>query len=75
MKIRKFREASGMNKTELARKMGVSIPTVSRWEIGEDYPAAARLPALAAALDCTIDQLYGCPAGTAPEPREGGWTQ
>lgn len=48
-----------MNKTELAKKMGVSIPTVSRWKNGEDLPAAARLPALAVALDCTIDELFG----------------
>ena len=59
MNIQKYREAAGMNKTELAKKMGVSIPTISRWEKGEDFPAAARLPALAAALSCTIDQLYG----------------
>lgn len=59
LKIQKYREATGMNKTELAKKMGVSIPTVSRWENGEDLPAAARLPALAAALDCTIDELFG----------------
>ena len=59
MKIREDREAAGMNKTELAKKMGVSIPTISRWESGEDFPSAARLPALAAALDCTIDEFYG----------------
>ena len=59
LKIQKYREATGMNKTEVAKKMGVSIPTVSRWENGEDLPAAARLPALAVALDCTIDELFG----------------
>lgn len=45
--------------SELARKMNVSLPTVCRWEKGEDLPAAARLPALASALDCTIDELFG----------------
>lgn len=59
MEIRKYRELARLSKTELARKLGVSIPTVSRWENGEDFPAAARLPALATALDCTIDELYG----------------
>lgn len=59
LKIREYREAAGMNKTELAKKMGVSIPTITRWERGEDNPLADRLPALAEALDCTIDQLYG----------------
>lgn len=59
MKIRKFREAAGMTMKELADKVGVSIATVSRWENGEDFPAAARFPLLADALDCTIDELFG----------------
>lgn len=59
MNIRKYREKAGLNMSELARKMSVSLPTVCRWEKGEDFPAAARLPALASALDCTIDELFG----------------
>lgn len=59
LKVQAYREAAGMNKTELAKRMGVSIPTVSRWESGEDYPSGPRLPVLAEALGCTIDQLYG----------------
>lgn len=59
MNIRKYREAAGLSKSDLARKMKVSLPTVCRWEKGEDYPAASRLPELAAALDCTIDELFG----------------
>lgn len=58
MNIRKYREAAGLSKSELAKKMRVSVPTVCRWESGEDYPAAARLPALASALDCAIDDLF-----------------
>lgn len=59
MNIRKYREKAGLNMSELARKMNVSLPTVCRWEKGEDLPTAARLPALASALDCTIDELFG----------------
>lgn len=40
VKIRKFREAAGLTMKELAGKVGVSVPTVSRWENGEDLPAA-----------------------------------
>ena len=40
MKIRKFREAAGLTMKELAGKVGVSVATVSRWESGEDLPAA-----------------------------------
>lgn len=59
MNIRKYREAAGLNKSELARKMNVSLPTVCRWEKGEDCPAAARILKLASVLDCTIDELFG----------------
>jgi len=59
MEIRKYREAAGLLKSELAKKMGVSNSTVFRWEAGEDYPAANKLPALAAVLGCTIDELFG----------------
>lgn len=59
LKIRECREATGMNRAELARVMGVSFTTVNRWEIGETHPLADRLPDLADALNRTIDQLYG----------------
>jgi len=59
MQIRRYRLAKDWTMLDLAKKLGVSVPTVSRWESGEDYPAAARLPALASALDCTIDELFG----------------
>lgn len=57
--IRKYREAAGMNMSELARRMRVSLPTVFRWESGEAYPSASRIPELAAELGCSIDELYG----------------
>lgn len=58
MNIRKYREAAGLNKAELAKKMRVSVPTVCRWESGEHLPTADRLPELASALECTIDELF-----------------
>lgn len=64
MQIRKYRLAKELTMAELANKLGVSVPTVSRWESGEDFPSAARLPALADALDCSIDELYArAPSG------------
>lgn len=64
LNIRKYREAAGMTKSDLAKRMRVSVPTIIRWERGEDYPAAARLPELATVLDCSIDDLYALePAG------------
>ncbi len=64
MEIRICREAAGLTASELARKVGVTLAAVSRWESGLDTPSAARLPKLAQALDCTIDQLFGL----APPP-------
>ncbi len=66
MEIRICREAAGLTATELARKVGVTPAAVSRWEAGLDVPASFRLPRLAQALDCSIDQLFGL----AP-PRDG----
>lgn len=68
MNIRKYREAAGLTKSDLAKKMRVSLPTVSRWEAGTDYPAAARLPALARALDCSIDDLFADESFVRPRP-------
>ena len=31
---------------------------ISAWESGEKMPRASQLPALAEALNCTIDDLY-----------------
>lgn len=38
--------------------MGVSYQAVGKWERGESFPVAAQLPALAKALQCSIDDLY-----------------
>lgn len=59
MPIRQLRERLGMSMAELAEKMGVTVATVSRWETGEALPVTSRMGALADALHCTIDELYG----------------
>ena len=42
MPIRQLRERLGMSMAELAEKMGVTVPTVSRWETGEALPVTFR---------------------------------
>ncbi len=32
--LRRFREAAGLTQGELAKKLGVALNTVSRWELG-----------------------------------------
>ncbi len=38
--------------------VGVSAPSVARWESGQDFPKGEKLPAIAAALDQPLDVLF-----------------
>ena len=57
-KIKKLRLFINMSQKELAKKMGLSPSTVSMWEKGERSPRTDKLPDLARALGCTIDDLF-----------------
>ena len=63
--ITKRREALGLSKAELGRRVGVTGPAVKAWEDPGRFPEAEKLPAIADALDCTIDALFG---REAPRP-------
>lgn len=56
--IRKRRERAGLTQAQLADKLGVTKNAVCIYEAGRATPATDKLPALAAALGCTIDELY-----------------
>lgn len=56
--IQERREALGMTQEELAKIMGVDAMSVSRWERGLRFPRGRRLPQLAQALKCTVNDLY-----------------
>lgn len=56
------RKAAGLTQADLAAKVGVCRTAVVAWESGKSYPPASKLPAIAAALHCTIDDLYKAPA-------------
>jgi transcriptional regulator with XRE-family HTH domain len=57
--IRALRKSKGLTQVELAQKLGCSQALVVQYEKGESQPSAEKLPALAATLNVTIDQLYG----------------
>lgn len=57
--IRDKREALNITQSELAEQMGVKRNTISQWETGSRHPDHNKIPDLAAALGCTIDELYG----------------
>lgn len=56
------RKAAGLTQAALAHVIGVSQSSIASWEAGAYYPTADKLPAIAAALSCTIDDLYNVPA-------------
>lgn len=52
------RKDAGLNQTQLAELCGVSQAAVAAWESGIKHPTADKLPKIAEALGCTIDDLY-----------------
>lgn len=52
-----LRNGKGMTQSELGEHIGVSFQAVSKWERGETLPDISLLPALADALETTIDYL------------------
>ena len=57
--IRKRRRELGMTQEQLAQRLGVSGPAVSKWEQGASYPDVTLLPALARALHTDMNALTG----------------
>lgn len=52
-----LRRKNNLTQEQLADIVGVSAPAVSKWETGNSYPDITLLPALASALNTTIDNL------------------
>lgn len=64
--IRRLRKAAKYTQKSLADSLNVKQSTVSRWENGIDHPNMENLPALAALLHCTTDDLFGYNAAKDP---------
>ena len=58
-RIRDRRKAMGLDITELAKKLGVSQPAVSQWEIGITAPGRQKLTKLAELLQIPLTALIG----------------
>lgn len=56
--LRPKRLSAGLSQKQLAEIMQVTQAAIANWETGAAYPRASQLPALAAALHCSIDELY-----------------
>lgn len=51
------RVAAGLTQADLSQRLGIGTATLRRWESGQTSPSAAKLKALAQALDVPITQL------------------
>jgi transcriptional regulator with XRE-family HTH domain len=73
--FRRYRDVAGLTQEELARKAGVSVPTVSNLERGRSRtPYRATVRSLASALELSEEDRAGLLAaalGTSPEPAAG----
>ena len=52
------RKAAGYTQQSFADELGVLRQSVAMYETGAAWPSASILPAMAALLGCTIDDLY-----------------
>lgn len=57
-KIKEFRISNKMTQSELAKELGVSSQTVSKWERGLLSPDVSLLPDIANVFRCSIDKLF-----------------
>lgn len=58
-KIRQYRRQADITQEDLARILGVSSQSVSKWETGEGYPDITLLPAIANHFGISVDELIG----------------
>lgn len=58
-RIKTAREMRGMSMNELAKKVGVSAPTILKWEHGKYRLTTERVDQLSRALDVGVDYLIG----------------
>lgn len=55
--IARIRIERGLTQAQLAERLGMPQQTVSRWEQGTRTPSAKSLKAVAAVLECSMDEL------------------
>lgn len=66
-KIKELREAAGMNKAELGRKIGVSDVTINYWETGKVKSISSdNLLAVAGAFGLSVSELLDDPLQNKP---------
>lgn len=56
--IKQKRETSGLTQNDIALQLSIDRSTVAKWETGEAFPRADKLPQLAEIFGCKIDDLF-----------------
>lgn len=56
--LKSLRIKQNITQVELANVLGIKQSTLSDWENHKIAPKAERLPDIAKALNCTIDELF-----------------
>lgn len=55
--VRRLREEQGLTQEELARRVGVSPPAVSKWERGLAFPSMGKVVKLAEVFGVTVNEV------------------
>lgn len=58
MRIKEYRDKTGMTQIQFGAQMGVSQSTVASWESESYLPKTRQLPLLAQVLGCSISDLF-----------------
>ena len=66
LRIKILREQAGISQADLSARVRVNQTAVSQWERGVALPSCDKLPALAEALSCTINDLF-TPTDSIPQ--------
>ncbi len=59
IKIEELRKKKGITQDALADMLHIDRSTIAKWETGVANPRADKIPALAEALGCSIEELFG----------------
>ena len=62
-------ERSELTQKQLAEKVGVKPSTISMWKTGDRTPRFDKIPLLAEALHCTVDELFGLESAPAKKKK------
>lgn len=66
--IQMMRDYMGTTQQAMADALGVDRSTVCKWEAAGTYPRPKFLPAIAAYLQCTVDDLFAVEQGKEVKP-------